>query len=265
MPLSKFVAQERARLVSFLDDPDAVVFDLRVTPERQTISVRLLADIAEKEDHLFVAVDGSFQGADEFCTQIEQALLEGAQAAKAALAEEAVKLDLPGQMLTADQACGAGPEERLVALGELIARELYPFFAGVVAVVRPVLPGDVRDFVACLARLTSHAESGRFKLILVHGTPSPLVSTNPLPRQRLLPYWVSAGKTPQAALLEMVSAPSAPTPAPPPAPAHGFDLWGTPTQIATCWTTPAKPIELPASATRARDLRASMRQLVPGR
>jgi tetratricopeptide (TPR) repeat protein len=210
MPLTKFVERERATIVSFLEDGDAVAFELRATPERQAISVRLLADVAEKEEHLFVAVDGPFKDEGDLCSQIEQALLEGAENARAALAEETVKLDLLKQMPTSDEACCASPAVRLVALGEQIARELYPFFAGVVVVLRPELPGDedVRPFMLCFARLVAAAESGLFKLILVNGSSSTLITTTPMPRRRLAPYVVPAGKQPRKRLLEMLSDPT---------------------------------------------------------
>jgi tetratricopeptide (TPR) repeat protein len=196
MPLARYVQDQIGRINAFLDDPGAVVLELRAAAEQLPIVTKLLVGLTQERDALFAGVEGELGSSEAFCGAVEESVQEAVQEAASFFAEEGMAFSAPeGMRPEGAGALALSVEQRLVEYAERVALALDPFFQHLVVVIKPLgTAKDARALVEILARVSAACEGGRFKLVLLGDPEAGLLQEVAGPRLRLTAY---SAKTPQ--------------------------------------------------------------------
>jgi hypothetical protein len=85
MPLTSFMKSEVAAVEAFLDDPTAVLFEIRTVGEHQRLVAKMLAGMSENHEDLFVPV--AMENGSSLALSLHQALLEAIDSSKSAFSD----------------------------------------------------------------------------------------------------------------------------------------------------------------------------------
>jgi len=210
MPLVAFMNERIAEVRAFLDDPHAVMLELRAANEQLPALAKLVVGIgeADESEDVMIGADGAFDAGDDLCAVLHQTLREAGEQARDSFELQQVSLVLPevppagppgAPVAAGGQAVPPGaswatphpdpaPEHRVAEHAERLAQALTPFVRRLVIVIKPVLAGDGTALALQLGRVCEALESGRVRLVILSDERQPLVRHTAIRRPRRRAY-----------------------------------------------------------------------------
>lgn len=190
MPLVAFMNERIAEVRAFLDDPDAVMLELRAANEQIPALAKMVVGIgeADESEDLMIGADGAFDAGDELCAVLHQSLAEAGEQARDAFALRELTLELPAPPPPSPPHPDAVAEHRVAEHAERLAQAMAPYVRRLVIVIKPVLQGDGTALVLQLGRVCEALESGRVRLIVLSDERQPLVRQSAIRRPRRRAY-----------------------------------------------------------------------------
>ncbi len=190
MPLVAFMNERIAEVRAFLDDPHAVMLELRAANEQIPALAKMVIGIgeADESEDLMIGADGAFDAGDDLCAALHQTLVEAAQQAAESFALRELPLECPSPPPPSPPHPDPVPEHRVAEHAERLAQALAPFVRRLVIVVKPVLEGEGLGVTLALGRVCEALESGRVRLVVLSDERQPLVRQAAIRRPRRRAY-----------------------------------------------------------------------------
>lgn len=195
MPLVAFMNERIAEVRAFLDDPHAVMLELRAANEQLPALAKMVVGIgeADESEDLMIGTDGAFDAGDDLCAVLHQTLREAGEQARESFELQRMTLALPPEPPGSPPHPDPVPEHRVAEHAERLAQALAPFVRRLVIVIKPLLAGDGMAVTLALGRICEALESGRVRLVILSDERQPLVHQAAIRRPRRRAYVEDAG------------------------------------------------------------------------
>ncbi|MCH9680397.1 MAG: hypothetical protein K0V04_03100 [Deltaproteobacteria bacterium] len=186
MPLTRYMNEQIATVRGFLDDPEAVLLEVRCVDEQLPALTKMLVNLGEHEDSedLMVGVDGDLDAPQGLCDALEVALTQTAAEAESMFEAKRTPLHVP-QLQQAPPHPDPVREHRLAEYAERLVQQMVPFVRALVLVIKARPNGDGAALRIELARVCRALASGRVKLVALADPSTPLLDGVDVDRPRI--------------------------------------------------------------------------------